>query len=357
MFKTEKKTAVVTIKDHKPNFRNNTKTRLINPTKSHLGKVSKIKLARIVHRVKVVTGLSLWNNTDNVIDWFKDLNNKPQLKFIQFDIVSFYPRISADLLERALGWAGTIVDISADDKELFTHTKQSLLFDGKDTWVKKGNSTFDVSMGSYDGAETCEVVGLFMLSQLQHLPINVGLYRDDGLAVCELQAQQVEKVKQKVSAIFEENGLQITVEANLQVVDMLDVTLDLKSDSYKPYMKPNDLPLYVHRDSNHLPSTTKCIPAGVNKRLSSRSSTKELFDAAKGPYQEALEKSGYGHQLEFSQEGNTRSRRHTRSRRVSWFNPPWCKTVRTNVGKQFLALLDSSFPLSTPCTEPSTATR
>ena len=32
---------------------------------------------------------------------------------------------------------------------------------------KKGNATFDVKMGSYDGAETCELVGSFLLSQLQ----------------------------------------------------------------------------------------------------------------------------------------------------------------------------------------------
>ena len=38
-------------------------------------------------------------------------------------------------------------------------------------------------MGSFDGAETCELVGSFLLSQFQHLNINVGLYRDDGLAI------------------------------------------------------------------------------------------------------------------------------------------------------------------------------
>ena len=35
-------------------------------------------------------------------------------------------------------------------------------------------------MGSYDGAETSELVGSFLLSQLQNLDINIGLYRDDG---------------------------------------------------------------------------------------------------------------------------------------------------------------------------------
>ena len=44
---------------------------------------------------------------------------------------------------------------------------------------------FDVAMGCYDGAEVCELVGLYILRRL--IPAyprgNIGLYRDDGLAV------------------------------------------------------------------------------------------------------------------------------------------------------------------------------
>ena len=48
-------------------------------------------------------------------------------------------------------------------------------------------------MGSFDGAEACELVGLFLLSQLSHTNLNVGLYRDDGLAVTALKPRQAEK--------------------------------------------------------------------------------------------------------------------------------------------------------------------
>ena len=41
------KDAYITIKDHKPNFENNPKCRLINPAKSNLGRISKIELQRI----------------------------------------------------------------------------------------------------------------------------------------------------------------------------------------------------------------------------------------------------------------------------------------------------------------------
>ena len=44
---------------------------------------------------------------------------------------------------------------------------------------------FDVSMVSYDGAEVCELVGLYLLDKLSSLipRDQIGLYRDDGLAV------------------------------------------------------------------------------------------------------------------------------------------------------------------------------
>ena len=40
-------------------------------------------------------------------------------------------------------------------------------------------------MESYDGAEVCELTGIFMLSLIgsKYNPNNIGLYRDDGLAV------------------------------------------------------------------------------------------------------------------------------------------------------------------------------
>ena len=50
---------------------------------------------------------------------------------------------------------------------------------------QKDNSEFDVTMNSYDGAEICELVGLFLLHELSTIiPKDfTGLYRDDGLAI------------------------------------------------------------------------------------------------------------------------------------------------------------------------------
>ena len=109
--------------------------------------------------------------------------------------------------------------------------------------MKKENADFDVGMGSFDGAECCDIVGLYLLSQLQDLGLDVGLYRDDLLAASRLTRRQNEMTKQKLTRIFAANGLEIPgVEANKKSVDFLDVTLDIPTESYRPYIKPGSVP-------------------------------------------------------------------------------------------------------------------
>ena len=121
--------------------------------------------------------------------------------------------------------------------------------------------------------------------------------------------------------------------------------------TYKPFMKENDTPIYVNTKSNHPPRILQNIPAGVNRRLSKISSSKEIFEAAITPYQEALNKSGYQHTLQFEPPETNRTKKKNKNRKrnnVCWFNPPFSLNVKTNVGKEFLRLLDRSFPPSNP---------
>ena len=203
-------------------------------------------------------------------------------------------------------------------------------------------------MGSYDGAETCELVGLYILSQLNELDINVGLYRDDGLAVCKKTPRQTEILKKEICKIFKTNKLKITIEANLKYVNFLDISMDLRNNIYKPYMKENNEPLYVHKDSNHPPNIIKNIPKNINKRICSISSSEATFNSAKEQYQAALQKSGYTHKLKYEPENREdqerNNKKRNRKRNITWFNPPFSKHVTTNIGKKFLKLLDRSFP-------------
>ncbi len=60
-------------------------------------------------------------------------------------------------------------------------------------------------MGTYDGAEVCKLVGLLMLYQIytELGAENVGLYRDDGLAVLKnLSGSEIDHMRKKIIKIF-----------------------------------------------------------------------------------------------------------------------------------------------------------
>ena len=72
--------------------------------------------------------------------------------------------IQEELLKKRLRIAQEYIDITSKDTEVIYHARKSLLFDEKDTWMKKQSGLFDVTMGAYDGAEVCQLVGTDMLS-------------------------------------------------------------------------------------------------------------------------------------------------------------------------------------------------
>ena len=176
--------------------------------------------------------------------------------------------------------------------------------------------------------------------------------RNRAVAIKRCTPKEIEKTKQEVSNVFKSNGLKITIDANKKIVDFLDVTFDLTNGSYKPYIKPNNKILYVHRQSNHPPALLKNIPLNINKRLTNISSSKEVFDESIAPYQQALKESGYDHKLTYkpSPEPLPRNRRK-RTRNITWYNPPFASNVKTNLGRKFLHIVDKCFPKNHPLHE------
>ena len=123
-----------------------------------------------------------WRNTQDVINWFSN-EKTAKCEFLQFDVISFYPSISKELFDKALSFAKSLTTVANEEMEILQHARNSLLFNHDGTAWSKKEGLFDVTMGSFDGAETCELVGLYLLSKLsQILPTSkIGLYRDDGL--------------------------------------------------------------------------------------------------------------------------------------------------------------------------------
>ena len=82
----------------------------------------------------------------------------------------------------------------------------------------------------------------------------------------------------------------------------------------------------------------------VNKNMSDDATkNKEVFDDSIGPYQEALSQAGYQYKLHFDPPKPPPNPRN-RQRNATWFNPPYCKSVKTNVAKEFLKILAKCFP-------------
>ena len=352
--KMPEKDAFITLKDHKQNFMNDTKCRLINPTKSEIGKVSNIILQEINQKIREKTGLQQWRSTKEAIEWFKNIDNKEKMEFIQCDIEDFYPSISEQCLLRCITFAEKYTIVPDIAKKAILNARKTVLVNGEDVWQKK-DSLFDVAMGAFDGAEVAELVGLKLLAEIkQKVPeLNFGLYRDDGLATIKTgRGCKIENAKKKLIQIFKNEGLKITIETRLHRVNFLDVTLDLQEKAYKPFKKPGDKTMYIHTESNHPPQTKKAIPKMVEKRLASISSNKDIFDEGKKDYEEALRESGYKEKLSYEKGKNNLSekdknkdkkKKKNRKRKEIYFNPPWNDNLNTNIGGLFLKIVDKHF--------------
>ena len=269
----------------------------------------------------------------------------------------FYPSITEDLLLKALEFAHSVEPaqhlVTKENIDIIFHSRKSFLFtqppetgQRATPWTKK-SGLFDVTMGANDGAEVCELVGLYILSLIKdRFPeLNLGLYRDDGLATHRrLPGPAIDRIRKGLISLFKELGLAIDITTDMTNVNFLDVNMDLISEKYRPYRKPNDQSSYVHCDSNHPPTVLKQIPLAINKRLCNISSTEAEFNNEAPTYQEALTKSGYNHHLTYQETPPTAKTRKKNKRQIIWFNPPYSKSVKTNLGQKFLALVKKHFP-------------
>ena len=110
--------------------------------------------------------LSKWKNTTDVINSFEKIDEKHLHTFTIFDVKNLYPLIKETLLKNAIQFAAEHTNISKNDFEVIFHALKSLLFHSNQPWIKRHSDTFDVTIRAYDGAEICELVGIFVLSLL-----------------------------------------------------------------------------------------------------------------------------------------------------------------------------------------------
>ena len=92
-------------------------------------------------------------------------------------------------------------------------------------------------MGSNDGAEICELTGIYILLQLSNLlpQEDIGLYRDDGqILLRNTNGQLMDRIRKNLIKLFKLIGFKIETRTNLKTVKSLDVTFNLANSTYRP---------------------------------------------------------------------------------------------------------------------------
>ena len=115
------------------------------------------------------------------------------------------------------------------------HSRKTLLFWQDSAWVKKeGHEDFDIPMGSYDGAEVCKLVRIYIQNKLCKLmnKKDFGLWKDDGQGILRnTSGPEADQKRKNIIKIFKECGLSITCEINKKIVDFLDVRFNLNDQT------------------------------------------------------------------------------------------------------------------------------
>jgi hypothetical protein len=213
--------------------------------------------------------------TSGNIYWIQNIEGKPNHKFLSFDIVEFYPSITEDLLDRAIIWARSFTAIPEEDISINKHSRKSHLLNGGTAWTKRSSdSLFVVTMGSFEEAEICELVCLFVSVSLQTSLVKkiLGYTCDDGLAlILGVNGRKTHKARKMLHDIFGQIGLKITAQVNNKVVNILDITLYLENEKFAQYTESrttNHITLPADQ-TMHPQSILSQIPIPINKRISS----------------------------------------------------------------------------------------
>ena len=265
------------------------------------------------------------------IECCKNINEKNKCAFIQLDIKEFYPSVTEDILENAITFAKTFISVTDPDLRIIKHCRRSLLFSKEEVWkIKSTRSCFDGTMGSYDGVEICELVGVNILSHLETIlnKNEMGFYHSDGLIILRgVNGQKTDKTSKNIVELFKNIGFKIDIVTNLKEVTFLDVTFNLTNGTFRPHKKPNDKLLYIHTSSNHPPQILKQLPNAINERLSHNLSDEAVFNSTRVEYEDTLKKSGYKVNLKYTAKTTAKPKKN-RQRNIIWFNPPSTKALK-----------------------------
>ena len=119
----------------KKGFPYNLSFRLINSSKSDIGRISEKILDKVNLRVIHETKVNQWKNKNTFIARFKCLPDKGYLSFVNFDVEGFYPSVSLNLAQQAIDFPREKVDITNTDISIIMQARKTLLFHIGIPWV------------------------------------------------------------------------------------------------------------------------------------------------------------------------------------------------------------------------------
>ena len=94
--------------------------------------------------------------------------------------------ITKEILEKTITFGKSLIDIDDHKIRTIKPCRKSFFLYNNGAWKKKTTtSCFNVTMGNYDGAEVCKLLGTLILSKLGSIidKRNTGLYHDNVLVV------------------------------------------------------------------------------------------------------------------------------------------------------------------------------
>ena len=152
---------------------------------------------------------------------------------LKADIKEFYPNITERLIRKALAFVTNIgVNVTKDEIEHILKAKIQIASALGTDWVKK-NSDFDNSMGARDSCELCELVGLFLLSEVTErleqlgMYFSIALYRDDLIIAVRKHGKTINSIKSEVTKIFKKHDLEFCDWEEGVQLNYLDINFNL----------------------------------------------------------------------------------------------------------------------------------
>ena len=85
------------------------------------------------------------------------------------------------------------------------------------------------------------------------------------------------------------------------------------------------------------------MPQSVEKLISKKSSNNNIFDESIKPYKDLFKESGFSETLNYIAP-TTNKEQKNRKLKIIWFNPPFSRSVKSNIDRIFLRLLSKHFP-------------